>query len=191
VIEYTLISADGVYDDPDPVTMGFRDYQDEAYLRDELGLFSACEAMLFGRSTYEVFAKLWSGSARLDGDDRGRPTEMVAMKADRINAIPKYVFSSTLEEAQWSNSTIVRGDPVTEVSRLKQQTGGDLLILGHGLLEETLLRERLIDVITLAIHPLLVGRGRQFFREREDLRLQLAAATTFSKIVKLTYEVQR
>jgi dihydrofolate reductase len=178
VIEYTLVSADGVFEDPDPVAMGVREYQDEAYLRDGLGLLTACEAMLFGRRTYEAFARLYSGGTH-------KP-----MWADRLNAIPKYVFSSTLEEARWSNSTVVRGDPVAEVTRLKQQDGGDLLILGHGLLAETLLREGLIDVIDLSIHPLLVGRGKQFFREGQDVRLRLAAAKTYSKIVKLTYEVQ-
>lgn len=178
VIEYTLISADGVFDDPDPVTFGVGEYQDEAYLRDGLGLLMACEALLFGRSTYEAFASLYAGGTHKPG------------WAGRLNAIPKYVFSSTLEEAGWSNSSVVRGDPVAEVTRLKHQDGGDLLILGHGLLAETLLREGLIDVIDLTIHPLLIGRGKQFFREGQDVRLRLASAKTFSKIVKLTYEVR-
>ena len=180
VIEYTLVSADGVFDDPDPVAMGFREYQDEAYLRDGLGLLTACEAILFGRRTYEAFARLYDS-----------PTPWKPVWADRLNAIPKYVFSSTLEEAGWSNSTLVRGDPVAEVTRLKQQDGGDLLILGHGQLGETLLREHLIDVIDLTIYPLLVGRGKQFFREGQDAGLRLAGAKTFSKIVKLTYELEQ
>jgi dihydrofolate reductase len=177
VIEYTLVSADGVFEDP-VAAMGVSKYQDEAYLRDGLGLLTTCEAILFGRSTYEAFARLYSGGTH-------KPEW-----ADRLNAIPKYVFSSTLEEAGWSNSTIVRGDPVAEVTRLKQLDGGDLLIMGHGLLTETLLRERLIDVIDLTIHPLLLGRGKQFFREGQEVSLRLAAVKTFSKIVKLTYEVQ-
>ena len=178
LIEYTLISADGVFDDPDPVAMGVGQFQNEAYLRDGLGVLTACEAILFGRSTYEAFAGLYSGGTH-------KPAW-----AGRLTAMPKYVFSSTLEEAGWSNSTIVQGDPVAEVTRLKQQEGGDLLIMGHGLLAETLLRERLTDVIDLTIHPLLIGRGRQFFREHQDVRLRLAAARTFSEIVKLTYEVK-
>jgi dihydrofolate reductase len=176
VIEYTLISADGVFEDP--VAMGVSEYQDDAYLRDGLGLLTACEAMLFGRSIYEDFARLYSGGTH-------KP-----MWADRLNAIPKYVFSSTLEEAGWSNSTVVRGDPVAEVTRLKQQDGGNLLIMGHGLLAETLLRERLIDVIDLTINPLLIGRGKQFFREGQEVGLRLTAVKAFSKIVKLTYEPQ-
>lgn len=81
VIEYTLVSADGAFDDP--VNLGFMQYQDDAYMRDGLGLLTACDAMLFGRSTYQAFAKLYQG---------GRAHRW----AGRLNAIPKYVFSSTL-----------------------------------------------------------------------------------------------
>jgi|SRR4029453_7620101 dihydrofolate reductase len=176
VIEYVLVSADGVFEDP--VAMGVGEYQDEAYLRDGLGLLTASDAILFGRRTYEAFAELYSGRAHK------------LMWADRLNAIPKYVFSSTLENAGWGNPTIVRGDALAEVTRLKQQDGGNLLIMGHGLLGETLLRERLIDVIDLAIYPFLTGSGKQFFREGQDAKLRLTAVKTFSKIVKLTYEME-
>jgi dihydrofolate reductase len=178
IIGYCLVSADGIFDDPDPVQMGVRDYQDDAYLRDSLGLFEACDAMLFGRSTYEIFAKMY------DGVTSNRPY------AARLNAIQKYVFSSTLKSAEWNNSTIVRGDVVAEVTKLKQQSGGNLLILGHGLLAETLLKERLLDVLDLAIHPVLVGHGKPFFREGQAAKLKLTATKVFSKIVKLTYEPQ-
>ena len=78
-----------------------------------------------------------------------------------------------------------------EVTRLKQQEGRDLLIYGHGLLGETLLKHHLLDVLDLSIHPLVVGRGKQFFREDEYTKLRLVAAKSFSKgIVKLTYEPQ-
>jgi dihydrofolate reductase len=177
VIEYVLVSADGVFEDP--VAMGVGEYQDEAYLRDGLGLLMACDAILFGRRTYEAFATLYRGRVH-------KP-----MWADRLTTIPKYVFSSTLEKADWHNSTVIRGDPVAEVTRLKQQGGGHLLILGHGLLGETLLRERLIDVVDLTIYPLLAGRGKQFFREGQDAKLRLVAVKTFSKIVKLSYELDR
>ena len=176
LIEYTLISADGVFEDPvDAVGVG--EYQDDAYLRDALGVFMASDAMLFGRRTYEAFAALY-----MPGRDRPY--------ADRINAMRKYVLSSTLEKVEWNNSVLVRGDAVTEVARLKEQDGGTLLIPGHGLLTETLLRAGLIDAIDLAIHPVLLGRGKQLFREGQEVRLRLVAAKTFSKIVKLTYEPQ-
>jgi dihydrofolate reductase len=174
IIEYCLVSADGiVLDDPFP----FGDYLDDAYLRDRLGLFVACDAMLCGRTTYERFAKRWQ-----PGSEETRPY------AARLNAIRKYVFSSKLETAEWGNATVVRGDVAAEVSKLKQQDGGDLLILGHGLLGETLLKQRLIDVLDLAIYPVLVGHGKPFFRNGQAAKLKLGATRSFSKIVKITYE---
>jgi dihydrofolate reductase len=180
LIEYCLVSADGmVLDDP----FQFRDYYDDAYLRDRLGLFAACDAILWGRTTYERFAKLYAGG------------EGITPYAARLNTIRKYVFSSKLETAAWHNATIVRGDVAAEVTKLKQQDGGDLLILGHGLLGETLLKQRLLDVLDLDIYPVLIypvlaGRGKPFFREGQAVKLKLATTKSFSKIVKVTYEPQ-
>jgi dihydrofolate reductase len=130
-----------------------------------------------GRTTYENFTKIWP-----------RRTDPWA---DRINAMPKYVFSSTLEKADWNNSTIVRGDVVTEVTKLKQQEGCDLLIYGHGLLGETLLKRHLLDALSLLIFPLVLGQGKQLFRQDETATLKLVATKSFSKgIVKLTYGLQ-
>jgi dihydrofolate reductase len=146
-------------------------------MRDGLGQLLACDAMLMGRTTYEIFAQMWPGRTH--------------SWADRINAIQKYVFSSKLEQAAWNNSTIVRGDVVTEVTRLKRQEGRDLLIYGHGLLAETLLKHHLLDVFDLSIHPLVVGQGKPFFREGQHASMRLVAAKSFTKgIVKLTYEPQ-
>ena len=175
IIEYTLVSVDGVF--AGAALSGFAEYRDDAYIRDGLAQALACDALLMGRTTYESFAAIWP-----------RRTDPWA---DRINAIPKYVFSSTLEQATWNNSTIVRGDVVAEVTRLKQQEGRDLLIYGHGLLAETLLKHHLLDVLDHSIYPLVVGQGKQFFRQDEHARFRLVAAKSFSKgIVKLTYEPQ-
>ena len=175
IIEYTLVSADGVFDGPG--VSRFFDYRDDAYLRDGLGQLLACDAILMGRNTYQSFSKIWPG--------RNHPW------ADRINTIQKYVFSSKLEKADWNNSAIVRGDVVAEVTTLKEQQGRDLLVYGHGLLGETLLKQHLLDVLDLSIHPLVLGSGRLFFREGESAKLRLVAAKSFSKgIVKLTYEPQ-
>jgi dihydrofolate reductase len=174
IIEYTLVSVDGVFSDP--ARLGFLGYQDDAYLRDGLGQLMACDAMLFGRTTYETFAKAWPG--------RDHPW------ASRLNSIRKYVFSSTLEQADWENSTIVRGDVVTEATKLKEQAGGDLLIYGHGRLAETLLAGRLTDVLDVSVHPLLVGSGQLLFRDGQRAKLKLTETRSFSKIVKLTYEPQ-
>jgi dihydrofolate reductase len=173
IIEYTLISVDGVYAQAD--ISGFFEYRDDAYLRDGLGQLLACDAMLMGRNTYENFTKVWP--ARTDP------------WANRINSMQKYVFSSKLEKADWKNTTIVRGDVVAEVTRLKQEEGRDLLIYGHGLLGETLLKHHLLDVLDLSIHPFILGQGKQFFGAGEKTKLRFVVAKSFSKgIVKLTYE---
>jgi dihydrofolate reductase len=174
IIEYTLVSVDGVF--AGPALQQFLGYRDDAYLRDGLGLLLACDAMLMGRTTYDSFAKIWPG--------RDHPW------AGRLNAIQKYVFSSTLERADWNNSTIVRGDAVTEVTKLKQQEGGDLLIYGHGLLAETLLNRQLLDVLDISIHPLVAGSGKLLFRQGPSASMKLTAVKGFSNIVKLTYEPQ-
>jgi dihydrofolate reductase len=174
IIEYTLVSVDGVFSDPQQ--LGFMNDRDDAYLRDGLGQLLACDAMLMGRTTYEAFAKAWPG--------RDHPW------AARLNSIRKYVFSATLERADWENSTIVRGDVVAEAAKLKQQDGGDLLIYGHGRLAETLLAGRLTDVLDLSVHPLLAGSGALLFRDGQRVKLKLTETRSFSKIVKLTYEPQ-
>lgn len=176
IIEYTLVSLDGVFAGAD--VSAFSEYRDEAYMRDGLSQALACSALLMGRTTYEGFSKMWP-----------RRTDPWA---DRINAMPKYVFSSALETAEWNNTTIVRGDVVAEVTRLKQQEGRDLLIYGHGLLAETLLKHHLLDALDLSIYPLILGQGKPFFRQEVNATLRLVAAKSFSKgIVKLTYEPQR
>jgi len=176
IIEATLVSVDGVIS-IEEISSAFSEYRDDEYLRDGLGQLLSCDAMLMGRTTYEGFANVWPVISH--------------PWAERINAMPKYVFSSTLEKAGWTNSTIVRGDVVTEVTRLKQQEGRDLLIYGHGLLAETLLKHHLVDVLDFWIHPLVLGRGKQFFRQGETATLRLVAAKSFSTgIVKHTYEPQ-
>ncbi len=179
IISHSLISPNGIVPD-DPHGVGFGDYwNDEAYLRDNVGLFEACEAMLFGRTTYEVFAKNWTGVK-----DGAHPY------AARVNAIRKYVFSSKLENAEWNNTTIIRGDVVAEVTKLKQQNGGNLLVFGNGLLGRTLLKHQLIDVLDLDVHPVMLGEGKAFSCEGQDLKLKLSATKVYSKIVKLSYETQ-
>src|ERR687887_167728 len=88
-------------------------------------------AMLMGRRTYEIFSERWPGS--------------IGEYPDAINAIKKYVFSNTLDEAGWTNVTIVRGDPVQEVARIKEEGGEDLVLYGHGMLGRALLENGLVD----------------------------------------------
>jgi dihydrofolate reductase len=151
IIESTLVSLDGVIEDPH---LWATDYFDDEAEKHALELLLASDAMLMGRRTYEFFAAAFPHRTGEYGD--------------RINSIQKYVFSSTLQKAEWSNSSIVSGDVVAEAAKLKQQTGKDLVIYGHGLLGHTLLKHHLLDELKLWIHPLFVGRGKLLFREGEQ-----------------------
>ena len=174
IIEYTLASIDGVFAGPE--TRRFFDYRDAAYYRDGVGLLVSSDAMLMGRVTYEELTKIFSG--------RKHPW------THRLTTITKYVFSSTLEHADWDNSVIVRGDVEAEVIKLKQQDGGPLLVFGHGLLAQALLKARLLDVLDLSVHPFIAGSGGLLFHQDQTAAMRLTATKTFSNIVKLTYEPQ-
>src|SRR5215469_18774034 len=147
-------------------------FRDDAYLRDRLGVLCATEAMIMGRGVYEESAKIW-------------PSRPDHPRAQRLNAMPKYVCSSTLTSAEWDNSVIVGSDVITEAAKLQEQTSGDLLIWGHTRLAETLQRHGLIDLIDLSIHPLLVGHGGLLYRDGLEVPLRLVSAKCFSQIVKL------
>ena len=173
IIESVLMSVDGVVGSP--AAWGVMEYRDDEVLQEALERISGCEAMLMGRGTYEAFAEVW-------------PPQTSGL-ADRVNSIRKYVFSSTLEQAGWNNSTIIRGDVVAEVTKLKQQDGGDLVTYGHGRFGQTLLAHGLLDELQLSIHPLLVGSGMLLFREGETRRLKLVSAKTFGTgVVVLSYQ---
>src|SRR5262245_28875717 len=111
IIESALVSLDGVFGDPHVWATEYFDQEAEGYA---LELLSSAEAMLMGRRTYEFFAAAFPHRTGAYGD--------------RINAIPKYVFSNTLKKADWNNSTIIGGDVLTEAAKLKQQDGDDLVI---------------------------------------------------------------
>jgi len=172
IIESTLVSLDGVIGDPHLWAMNY--FDDEAQ-KDSLETLLASDAMLMGRRTYEIFAGVWPART---GD-----------YADRMNGIRKYVFSSTLERADWNNSTIIRGDVATEVAKLKQQDGQGLVMYGHGPLGQTLLEHGLLDELRVWIHPILVGSGRLLFREGEKTILKLIAKKTLGTgVVVLSYQ---
>ena len=116
-----------------------------------------------GRGTYEIFAAYWP-TASEDNPIR-----------DTMNALPKYVASTTLSEPlEWENSTLLKGDVAEEVAKLKEQPGGDLLVIGSGGLAQTLMEHGLVDGYQLMIHPLVLGSRKRLFRNggvRHALRL--------------------
>jgi dihydrofolate reductase len=166
------MSLDGVFGDPHIWATEYFDQDAERYA---LELVSAADAMLMGRRTYEFFAAAF-------------PHQTGAYGA-RINNIRKFVFSNTLEKAEWSNSSIISGDVAAQAAKLKQQDGNDLVIYGHGPLGQTLLEAGLLDELKLWIHPVLVGRRQLLFHEGDKTNLKLIATKTLGAgVVVLTYQ---
>jgi dihydrofolate reductase len=163
IIESTLMSLDGVFGDPH---VWATEYFDSEAERHALELLSTADAMLMGRRTYEFFAAAFPHQTGEYGE--------------RVNRIRKYVFSSTLKKADWGNSSVLPGDVATEATKLKAQAGKDLVIYGHGLLGQTLLKHHLLDELKLWIHPCFVGRGKLLFREGEKTNLKLIAQKTLT-----------
>jgi dihydrofolate reductase len=159
IIESTLLSLDGVIGDPHAWAGKYFDAQAQQSSLEQL---LQSDAMLMGKNTYQIFARVWP--------------QWTGPYADRMNGMRKYVFSSTLEHTTWENSVIVRGDVSSEVARLKQQGGQDLVIYGHGPLGRALLRAGLLDEVHFRIHPVIVGEGRLAFAEFERKELELIKA---------------
>jgi dihydrofolate reductase len=168
-----FVSLDGVVEAPDKWSFPFWD--------DGIGKFKheetfASDALLLGRATYEGFAAAWPGRKDPDGF------------ADRFNSMPKYVASRTLTKLTWNNSHLIKGDLATEVSKLKQKPGQDIVIHGSPTLIRSLLPHDLIDEFRLLIYPLVLGHGKRLFDEASQANLKLAESQAFSKgVVKLVY----
>jgi dihydrofolate reductase len=163
IIESTLVSLDGVIEDPHVWATPYFDKEAEMHA---LELLSSADAMMMGRRTYQFFAAAFPHQTGEYGET--------------VNRISKYVFSSTLKKADWSNSSVLDGDVPTEAAKRKAQAGKDLVIYGHGLLGQTLLKHHLLDELKLWIHPCFVGRGMLLFREGEKSNLKLIAQKTLA-----------
>jgi dihydrofolate reductase len=172
ILESTRVSLDGVIGNLQKWGM---DYLDADAQRAAAIQLSKSDAMLMGRNTYQALSAAWSG----------REGEF----AETINAIQKYVISSTLRSTDWNNSTILSGDVITEVTELKQQDGQDLVIYGHGPLGQTLLEHGLLDEIRLSVHPIIVGTGTLFYRDAgKKTELKLVGSEPLpSGVIVLTY----
>jgi dihydrofolate reductase len=136
--------------------------------------FVTLDAMLLGRRTYEGFAAAWPA---MDSDPFGQ----------RMNGMPKYVVSSTLTHANWNNSTILRGDPIPEVARLKQDTG-EILVAGSGRLVAALHEAGLVDEYRLMVFPIVIGGGQCLFDGvGMPISLRLAEARSAADTLLLRY----
>jgi dihydrofolate reductase len=136
------------------------------------------EAQLLGRRTYEGFAAAWPQM----NDEAGF--------AEKMNSMPKYVVSSTLERAEWSNSTVLSGDFVTQIEKLKQGVDGVILVAGSAQLVQGLVENDLVDELRLMVFPVVLGSGKRLFDETSDKKpLRLVSSKTVGDgIAILTYE---
>jgi dihydrofolate reductase len=181
------VTLDGVVQDPDGaegfapggwfVEFGGKDL--EAWNKVALDEALGAEAWLLGRRSYEFFGSRW----------QARSGEL----ADRLNAMPKYVVSSTLEHPDWNNSTVLRGDVVTEVAKLKQDLDGEIVVPASYRLGRTLMEHDLVDELRLVVFPVVLGTGQRFFGEtgaKTPMRL-VKTQTIGDGLVLLDYEVVR
>ena len=172
IVVTEFISLDGVIEDPGGSehskhgawTFKFNRGEDgDKFKLDET---LKAEAQLLGRVTYEGFASAW-------------PTMSGDPFSDKFNSMPKYVVSSTLKKADWNNSTILKGDVVEEVSKLKQKVKGDILVSGSAKLAQTLIANDLVDQLTLMVFPVILGSGKRLFGDTKDMTvLKLAESKT-------------
>jgi dihydrofolate reductase len=181
------VSLDGVVQDPDGkegftlggwfVEFGGTDLEEwnKIALDEALG----AEAWLLGRRSYEFFGARW----------RPRSGEL----ADRINSMPKYVVSSTLEDPEWNNATVLKGDVVTEVSKLKQELDGEIVVPASYQLGRTLIEHHLVDELRLVVFPVVLGAGERLFGETIDKQaMRLVDAKTIGEGLAFhTYEFVR
>jgi len=137
------------------------------------------EALLWGRRTYEFLAERWPS----------RSGEL----ADRMNDMPKYVVSSTLKDPGWNSTTVLKGDVVNEVSELKQEIGGDIVVAGSTRLVRTLMEHNLVDELRLMVYPVVLGAGERLFGETSDKKpMRLVDARTVDHdLAYLIYQVVR
>jgi dihydrofolate reductase len=181
------VTLDGVVQDPTGEEgfsrggwfLGVRDKDNEAWAKVETEEALCAGALLLGRGSYEYFATRWASRT--------------GVWADRLNSMPKYVVSSTLEDPGWNNSTVIKGNVVNEVSKLKQKLEGEIVVYASRQLVHTLIEHDLVDELRLMIHPFVLGAGERLIGETSDkvpLRL-VANRTVGNGLAYLTYQVVR
>jgi dihydrofolate reductase len=174
VVVCEFLSLDGVMENP---AWTFK------YWNDEIASFkgeesSASDALLLGRVTYQAFAYAWPQSK-----DEGAPY---------FNSVRKYVVSTTLDKAEWNNSTLIKDNVVAEITALKQQDGGDIAVHGSATLVQTLIQHDLVDCYRLLVYPVVLGKGKRLFGEGTAATLKLVETRTFgSGVAALIYAPDR
>ena len=182
IVVTEFVSLDGVVEDPGGAEdFKYGGWSFEVSRGDEGDRFKldealSSEALLLGRVTYEGFAKAWPS----------REGEF----ADKFNSMPKYVVSSTLDDPEWNNSTVLKGDLAEEVAKLKQEQDGEIVVHGSATLAQALLEEDLVDELRLMVYPVVLGTGKRLFGETSDKKpLRLVDSKVVGDgVTILTYE---
>ena len=162
IVVTEFVSLDGVMEDPGGAEnfkhggWSFKISRGDEGDKFKLDETFASEALLLGRVTYEGFAEAWPSR---DGEF-----------ADKFNNMPKYVVSSTLAEPEWNNSTVLNGDVVEEVGKLRQELDGDIVVHGSARLVQTLLEHDLVDQLRLMVFPVVLGSGKRLFGDTSDTK---------------------
>ena len=170
IIVTEFVSLDGVMEDPggaEDFKYGGWTFEIERGEGDKFKLDETMEtdALLLGRKTYEGFAAAWPSR---EGDF-----------ADKFNNMPKYVVSSTLDKPEWNNSTVLKGDVVEAVKKLKEEQGGNIVVHGSRQLAQTLIENDLVDQLNLMVFPVVLGSGKRLFGDTSDKkRLELVESRT-------------
>jgi dihydrofolate reductase len=180
IINSTYITLDGVVEGPHlwpSLGRGSDPRADEI----QTDLLLSCDALLMGRHTYDGFAPVW-------------PTRSGDPASDHINAMPKYVASTTLTDPEWNNTRVISGDLAAEIERLKAADGKNIVQYGFGVVTRLMLKHDLLDELRLWFHPLLLGRGEPgdlLFGAVPASGWRLADTTALSNgIVILAYEFE-
>ena len=180
IVALLFVSLDGVTESPEKWQSA--DLIDDDMLAEMASQTDAEDGILLGRVTYQEFLPFW-------------PTSTDEPYASHINKTPKYVVSTTLDKVewgQWEKPTLIKGDLVKEITRLKQSPGKNIGVTGSPTLVQSLLRDNLLDELKLMVHPVIVGRGNRLFKDLDDLkRLKLLdSKTTRPGVVILTYQAE-
>jgi dihydrofolate reductase len=176
------MSLDGIFD-ADTMKEWFHPYNSKDRQERITQMVLASDVFLFGRVTYEMLAGYWPNVTTNDNGD--------LEVANRLNSAPKYVVSSTLKQAEWSNSTIINTSAVTEIANLKQQAGhNNILVFGSATLVYALMDADLIDEYRLLVHPIIMGSGKRAFNDgMATTKLTLGESKTLSSgVISLCYQ---
>lgn len=172
VVVSEFVALDGVMAEPHLWQFPYWSDEQAQYKTAEL---DATAALLLGRKTYEVFADAWP-------QRRGDPF------ADKFNALPKHVMSTTLTNPTWENTTVIKGDLSDEVERLKQRYKGDIVVHGSHTLVQDLVNRNLVDEYRLLVYPIVLGIGIRVFEDGTKTKLKLADSKQFKPgVISLTY----